>query len=48
LKIYTQNPPLVNKFRSVFEKGFTIEGDMFSNTTFESNIPYVLRFLVDK
>lgn len=48
LKITTKSPLLVNRFRKVFEDGFVIEDVRFNDRTFESNIPFVLRFMVDK
>ena len=49
LKIYTTMPKYVNQLRSLFENGsFSHNGqNCFSTTTYESNLPYALRFMID-
>jgi DNA polymerase delta subunit 1 len=51
LKIYTGLPRYVNQLRTLFESGsFTYprgHEDTFESVTFESNLPYALRFMID-
>lgn len=47
LKIYTKFPSDVTKVRAVFEQGFRFGTIGFDNVTFESNMPYGLRFMID-
>ena len=49
LKIYTSLPKYVNQLRTLFEGGqFTHNGqDCFDRITYESNLPYALRFMID-
>jgi DNA polymerase delta subunit 1 len=49
LKIFVREPRNVPKVRSVFEAGEVSFLDMFqgSTLTFESNIQFVLRFMID-
>lgn len=49
LKIYTGLPKYVNQLRTLFENGsFSYKGsNFFETTTFESNLPYALRFMID-
>jgi DNA polymerase delta subunit 1 len=51
LKIYTGLPKYVNQFRTIFESGsFNYpqgQEDTFEMVTYESNLPYALRFMID-
>ncbi len=49
LKIYTTLPKFVNQLRSAFENSsFRFKSLMiFSSVTYESNLPYALRFMID-
>ncbi len=51
LKIYTGLPKYVNQFRTIFESGsFNFpsgQEDSFELVTYESNLPYALRFMID-
>ena len=51
LKIYTGLPKYVNQLRTLFENGsFTYpkgHEDTFETVTYESNLPYALRFMID-
>ena len=50
LKIYVTLPKYVNQLRGLFEKGmvsFQNTYDYFESTTYESNMPFALRFMID-
>ena len=48
LKIFVTHPKFVPQLRTIFEKGIGLEGkDIFSEVTYESNLPYALRFMID-
>ena len=49
LKIYTSLPKQVNQLRGIFENGsYTFKQQhIFSSITYESNLPYALRFMID-
>jgi DNA polymerase delta subunit 1 len=51
LKIYTGLPKYVNQLRTLFENGsFSYpkgRDGSFETTTYESNLPYALRFMID-
>lgn len=47
IKIYTKFPTDVSKIKSLFEMGYTYKGVHFDPTTYESNMPYGLRFMID-
>ena len=47
-KIYVYQPNFVAGMRGMFEKGININNVIFPNRTFESNMPYALRFMVDQ
>lgn len=47
LKIYTRFPTDVSKIKSLFEIGFTYQDYRFDTITYESNMPYGLRFMID-
>ena len=48
LKIYCSHPQFVSKLRPVIEGGFRLGGrDILSQVTYESNLPYALRFMID-
>lgn len=44
----TSTPNVVAPLRHMFEREFRIQGFTLPTQTFESNIPYALRFMVDK
>jgi DNA polymerase delta subunit 1 len=48
LKITTNGPKQVASLRRVFESGFTANGIHIQETTYESNIPFALRFMIDR
>ena len=48
LKIYCSHPKFVSRLRPVIEKGANICGkDCLSNVSYESNLPFALRFMID-
>ena len=50
LKLVVGDPKSVPKVRGLFERGEVSFRDLFSMegvTTYESNIPYILRFMID-
>ncbi|TNV85757.1 hypothetical protein FGO68_gene3112 [Halteria grandinella] len=47
LKVYTQLPKYVNQLRSFVEKGLSFNNVQFWTTTYESNLPHALRFMID-
>ena len=50
LKIYVTLPKYVNQLRGMFEKNmvsFNSSYQFFEITTYESNMPYALRFMID-
>lgn len=48
LKIFVVHPQMVSRLRQIIEGGFSINGrDILSEITYESNLPYALRFMVD-
>lgn len=48
LKIYVSHPKYIPWLRSMVEKGIQIGNqDVFSETTYESNLLYTLRFMID-
>ena len=50
LKIYVTLPRYVNQLRGQFEKNqvsFENCYDYFESTTYESNMPFALRFMID-
>lgn len=47
LKIYTRFPTDVSKIKTIFEYGFTYGSVQFDPVTYESNMPYGLRFMID-
>lgn len=47
LRIYTQFPTDVTKMKSIFEIGYTFDKIIFDSITYESNMPYGLRFMID-
>lgn len=48
LKIVTRSPKHVAVLRRVFENGFYFKGSFIQETTYESNMPYALRFMIDR
>jgi len=48
LKIITQSPKNVATLRKVFETGFNFDNVIIKEMTYESNIPYALRFMIDR
>ena len=47
LKIYTRFPSDVNKYKGIFEQGYLIKGKHVNPLTYESNVAYALRFMID-
>ena len=48
LKVFVSNPKFIPQLRSVVENGLNYAGkDCLSKITYESDIPYVLRFMLD-
>jgi len=48
LKIHVSHPKFVAPLRTLIERGKKIAGkDLLSKTTFESNVPFPLRFMID-
>ncbi|CDW75907.1 dna polymerase delta catalytic subunit [Stylonychia lemnae] len=47
IKVYTMLPKFVNQLRSFVEKGLQFNGVAFWTTTYESNLPHALRFMID-
>ena len=49
VKIYVAMPSLVNKLRSLIDSlGVTVNGTLYRGSTYESNVPFILRFMIDK
>lgn len=48
LKIYVLLPSLVGELRKQFEQGISIGGLKFSEQTWEANMAFALRFMIDK
>jgi DNA polymerase delta subunit 1 len=48
LKVHTVTPNVVSPLRHFFEREERINGINLPSKTFESNIPFALRFMVDK
>jgi DNA polymerase delta subunit 1 len=47
LQIFVAVPPLVATARGLLEKGLIVNGAPRSFQTYESNIPYALRYMID-
>lgn len=48
LKVYCSHPQFVSRLRGQVEKGLRLgDKDCLSCVTFESNLPYALRFMID-
>ena len=47
VKIYTMLPRHITHLRALIEKGLVFMGSTFWTTTFESNMPHPLRFMID-
>ena len=48
LKVFVAHPKYVSQLRSIIERGVMFGGqDCLSSTTYESNLPYALRFMID-
>jgi len=47
VKVYTILPKYVNQLRSFVEKGLQFNGVSFWTTTYQSNLPHALRFMID-
>ena len=48
LKVYCSHPQFVSRLRGFVEKGMQIGNkDCLSSITYESNMPYALRFMID-
>jgi DNA polymerase delta subunit 1 len=48
LKIFVDLPTHIVHLRELFEKGLYVNGVQFEDYTFESNIPFALRFMIDR
>lgn len=48
LKVHTCTPSVVAPLRNIFERELRVLNINLPRQTFESNIPYALRFMVDK
>ena len=48
LQIVTKSPKHVSALRRVFEEGFMSGKVHIKETTYESNVPYALRFMIDR
>lgn len=46
-KVNTFLPKSVAQLRTVIERGFQLESHAFSGQTYESNIPFTLRYMID-
>lgn len=46
-KIYTYTPKQVAALRGIIERGVKYRDDHYSSQTFESNVPFALRFMID-
>lgn len=48
IKVYVASPSLVPAAKKLFEEGVSVPGgNMFRGQTYESNVPFVLRFMID-
>ena len=48
IKVYVASPSMVPQVKKAFEEGVSVPGgNMFRGQTYESNVPYVLRFMID-
>ena len=47
LKIYCSKPSFVSSYRSLIERDLDFGKIKFNNRTYESNMPYALRFMID-
>ena len=48
LKVYCSHPQFVSRLRSIIEKGQRVGShDCLSSVTYESNMPFALRFMID-
>ena len=48
LKVYVSHPKFIPQLRTVVERGMTIaDRDCLSETSYESNMPFALRFMID-
>jgi len=47
LKIYCAMPSLVPGLKRCFDEGFNMNGVFVKSQTYESNVPFVLRFMID-
>lgn len=48
MRIETFSHDVIPEIRKMFEAGLFIKGINLPDQTFESNIPYLLRFMIDK
>jgi len=46
-KVFTEQPKQVAALRGALERGVEIDGIDFGGVTYESNVPFVLRFMID-
>lgn len=47
LKIYCSKPSFVSSYRNLIERDLDFEHIKFNTRTYESNMPYALRFMID-
>jgi len=47
VRVSTQLPKIIPLLRSQVEKGINFNGSTFWTTTYESNMPHQLRFMID-
>lgn len=47
VRVYTQLPRYISQLRAHIEKGLNFHGSTFWSTTYESNLPQSLRFMID-
>ncbi|CAG9321819.1 unnamed protein product [Blepharisma stoltei] len=46
-KIHTFIPKSISTLKGIIERGIQVEGTIFSGQTYESNIPFALRYMID-
>lgn len=47
LKIFTYIPPYISALRGIFERGFSFDSVNFEHLTYESAMPFALRYMID-
>ena len=48
IKIQTTSQDFIPTLKKLFQSGTFIDGIVLPKQTYESNIPYILRFMIDK